>query len=114
MPQVLHNIALAEAQLGNWENAQKNLAKALDYKTEAKLSVIDRALQATLVSRRVSESHELKLVESLKRLSSQLQKQKLFKLVEVPSKTLFKPNKHYVAELEKKDYLGKAKVFQHG
>lgn len=23
---------------------------------------------------------------------------------------LFKPNKHYVAELEKKDYLGKAKV----
>ncbi|MEQ2177668.1 hypothetical protein GOODEAATRI_005946 [Goodea atripinnis] len=38
------------------------------------------------------------------------QKQKLFKLVEFPSKTLFKPNKHYVAELEKKDYLGKAKV----
>uniref|UniRef100_M3ZIB9 Neutrophil cytosolic factor 2 n=1 Tax=Xiphophorus maculatus TaxID=8083 RepID=M3ZIB9_XIPMA len=83
--EVLHNIALAEAQLGNWENAQKNLAKALDYKTEAKLSVIDRALQATL-------------------------KRKLFKLVEFPSKTLFKPNKHYVAELEKKDYLGKAKV----
>uniref|UniRef100_A0A3P9NVF4 Neutrophil cytosolic factor 2 n=1 Tax=Poecilia reticulata TaxID=8081 RepID=A0A3P9NVF4_POERE len=83
--EVLHNIALAEAQLGNWENAQKNLAKALDYKTEAKLSVIDKALQATL-------------------------KRKLFKLVEFPSKTLFKPNKHYVAELEKKDYLGKAKV----
>lgn len=38
------------------------------------------------------------------------QKQKLFKLVEFPSKVLFKPNKHYVAELEKKDYLGKAKV----
>lgn len=38
------------------------------------------------------------------------QKQKLFKLVEFPSKELFKPNKHYVAELEKKDYLGKAKV----
>ncbi|PWA25021.1 hypothetical protein CCH79_00016030 [Gambusia affinis] len=82
---VLHNIALAEAQLGNWEKAQRNLAKALDYKTEAKLSVIDKALQATL-------------------------KRKLFKLVEFPSKTLFKPNKHYVAELEKKDYLGKAKV----
>ncbi|XP_007559894.1 neutrophil cytosol factor 2 isoform X1 [Poecilia formosa] len=83
--EVLHNVALAEAQLGNWENAQKNLAKALDYKTEAKLSVIDKALQATL-------------------------KQKLFRLVEFPSKTLFKPNKHYVAELEKKDYLGKSKV----
>ncbi|MEQ2220308.1 hypothetical protein ILYODFUR_004101 [Ilyodon furcidens] len=83
--EVLHNIALAEAQLGNWEKAQENLAKALDYKTEAKLSIIDKALQATL-------------------------KQKLFKLVEFPSKTLFKPNKHYVAELEKKDYLGKAKV----
>lgn len=38
------------------------------------------------------------------------QKEKLFKLVEFPSKMMFKPNKHYVAELEKKDYLGKAKV----
>ncbi|KAM4543677.1 neutrophil cytosol factor 2 isoform 1-T1 [Fundulus diaphanus] len=83
--EVLHNIALAEAQLGNWEKAQQNLAKALDYKTEAKLSIIDKALQATL-------------------------KQKHFKLVEFPLKTLFKPNKNYVAELEKKDYLGKAKV----
>ncbi|XP_038160180.1 neutrophil cytosol factor 2 [Cyprinodon tularosa] len=83
--EVLHNIALAEAHLGNWEEAQENLAKALDYKTEAKLSIIDKALQVTL-------------------------KQKLFKLVEFPSKILFKPNKNYVAELEKKDYLGKAKV----
>lgn len=38
------------------------------------------------------------------------QKQKLFKPVEFPSKVLFKPNKNYVAELEKKDYLGKATV----
>ncbi|KAM4533521.1 neutrophil cytosol factor 2 [Odontesthes bonariensis] len=83
--EVLHNMALAEAQLGDWQKAQQNLAKALDYKTEAKLSVIDRALQSVL-------------------------KQKLFKLVEFPSKLLFKPNKNYVAELEKKDYLGKAKV----
>ncbi|XP_076577520.1 neutrophil cytosol factor 2 [Chaetodon auriga] len=83
--EVLHNMALAEAQLGNWEKAQENLVKALDYKTEAKLNIIDRALQSTL-------------------------KQKLFKPVEFPSKMLFKPNKHYVAELEKKDYLGKAKV----
>ncbi|XP_017270700.1 neutrophil cytosol factor 2 [Kryptolebias marmoratus] len=83
--EVLHNVALAEAQQGNWEKAQERLVKALDYKTETKLSIIDRALQSTL-------------------------KQKLFKPVEFPLKTLFKPNKHYVAELEKKDYLGKAKV----
>lgn len=48
---VLHNIALTEAQLGNWEKAQENLAKALEHKTEAKLNIIDRALQSTLVSR---------------------------------------------------------------
>ncbi|XP_029384589.1 neutrophil cytosol factor 2 [Echeneis naucrates] len=82
---VLHNMALAEAQLSNWEKAQENLVKALNYKTEFKLNIIDKALQSTL-------------------------KQKLFKLVEFPSKELFKPNKTYVAELEKKDYLGKAKV----
>lgn len=83
--EVLHNMALVQAQLGNWEKAQENLVKALDLKTEAKLNLIDRALESTL-------------------------KQKLFKLVEFPSKVLFQPNKHYVAELEKKDYLGKAKV----
>lgn len=43
-------MALAEAQLGNWEKAQEDLVKALDYKTEAKLNIIDRALQSTLVS----------------------------------------------------------------
>lgn len=85
LPQVLHNMALAQAQLGNWDKARENLAKALDYKTETKLNMIDKALQSVL-------------------------KQKLFKLVEFPSKELFKPNKNYVAELEKKDYLGKAKV----
>lgn len=43
-------MALAEAQLGNWEKAQENLVKALDYKTETKLNIIDKALQSTLVS----------------------------------------------------------------
>lgn len=43
-------MALAEAHLGQWEKAQKNLAKALEYKTDAKLSIIDRAMQSTLVS----------------------------------------------------------------
>lgn len=42
-------MALAEAELGNWETAQENLVKALDYKIEAKLNAIDKALQSTLV-----------------------------------------------------------------
>lgn len=50
LPQVLHNMALVEAQLGNWEKAQEHLVKALDLKTETKLSLIDMALQSTLVS----------------------------------------------------------------
>ncbi|XP_061613426.1 neutrophil cytosol factor 2 [Phyllopteryx taeniolatus] len=83
--EVLHNIALAEAHMGQWENAQKTLTKALGYKTDTKLNVIDRAMQSIL-------------------------KQKVFKVVEFPSTVLFRPNKHYVAELEKKDYLGKSKV----
>ncbi|CAK6951982.1 neutrophil cytosol factor 2-like [Scomber scombrus] len=82
---VLHNIALAEAQLGHWEKAHENLVKSLNYKTETKLNMIDKALESTL-------------------------KHKLFKPVEFPTIVLFKPNKHYVAQLEEKDYLGKAKV----
>uniref|UniRef100_A0A4W5N0Y3 Neutrophil cytosolic factor 2 n=1 Tax=Hucho hucho TaxID=62062 RepID=A0A4W5N0Y3_9TELE len=83
--EVLHNMALAHAQLGQWEKAKENLLTALNLRTEAKLSHIDRGLECIL-------------------------KQKLFEPVKVPAKVLFKPNKNYVAELEKKDYLGKAKV----
>ncbi|KAJ0059876.1 hypothetical protein NL108_014569, partial [Boleophthalmus pectinirostris] len=83
--EVLHNMALVEAHLGNWTNAQENLQKALDYKTESKINLINKAFQSIL-------------------------KQKLFRLVEFPSSELFRPNKNYVAELQKKDYLGKAKV----
>lgn len=50
--QVLHNMALTEAQLGHWGKAQESLVKALDYRTDSKLGLIDNALQATLVSRR--------------------------------------------------------------
>lgn len=39
-----------------------------------------------------------------------VQKQKVFDLVEIRVGLLFHPNKHYVAELQEKDYLGKAKV----
>lgn len=44
-------MALTEAQLGHWEKAQESLVKALDYRTDSKLTAIDNALQATLVSR---------------------------------------------------------------
>uniref|UniRef100_A0A672RZY9 Neutrophil cytosol factor 2-like n=1 Tax=Sinocyclocheilus grahami TaxID=75366 RepID=A0A672RZY9_SINGR len=64
---------------------QENLLTALSLKADAKFSHIDHALDAIL-------------------------KQKLFPLVEIRAGLLFKPNKHYVAELEKRDYLGKAKV----
>lgn len=36
--------------MGHWEKAQESLVKALDYRTESKLNVIDSALQSTLVS----------------------------------------------------------------
>ncbi|KAJ8375485.1 hypothetical protein SKAU_G00060650 [Synaphobranchus kaupii] len=83
--EILHNIALAQAQLGQWEKAQENLLTALSLKTESKHGHIDKALESVL-------------------------KQKLFQPVEIQEGALFRPNKHYVAELEKKDYLGKAKV----
>ncbi|XP_066548076.1 neutrophil cytosol factor 2 isoform X2 [Amia ocellicauda] len=83
--EVLHNVALVHAQLGEWEKAEENLHMALNLKTEAKHSHIDRALDSIL-------------------------KQKLFSLVEVTVGELFRPNKQHVAELDKKDYLGKAKV----
>lgn len=66
--QVLHNIALTEAQLGHWEKAQESLVKALDYRTESKLGVIDNALQATLV-RVPSLTHSL--IHQLDLLSQQ-------------------------------------------
>ncbi|MCI4377636.1 hypothetical protein PGIGA_G00205700 [Pangasianodon gigas] len=83
--EVLHNIGLVYAQMGKWENAQEKLLLALNIRIESKFSHIDKALESIL-------------------------KQKLFPLVVIRPELMFKPNKHYVAELEKKDYLGKAKV----
>ncbi|KAG7488772.1 hypothetical protein MATL_G00038520 [Megalops atlanticus] len=83
--EILHNVALAQAQLGQWEKAQESLLVALSLKTESKHGHIDQALESVL-------------------------KQKLFEPVEIEEGVLFRPGKHYVAELEKKDYLGKAKV----
>lgn len=39
-----------------------------------------------------------------------LQKQQLCELVAIPAGKLFRPNEKQVAQLEKKDYLGKAMV----
>ncbi|TRY56703.1 hypothetical protein DNTS_012972 [Danionella cerebrum] len=83
--EVLYNCGLAQAQLGRWEKAQENLLSALNLRTDPKFGHIDHALDAIL-------------------------KQKLFPLAEIKPGLLFKPKKNYVAELEKKDYLGKAKV----
>ncbi|XP_060787716.1 neutrophil cytosol factor 2 isoform X2 [Neoarius graeffei] len=83
--EVLHNTGLVYAQMGNWEKAQENLFLALKVRTESKFTHIDKALESIL-------------------------KQKLFPMVTIRPELMFKPNKHYVAELEKKDYLGKAKV----
>ncbi|XP_062376969.1 neutrophil cytosol factor 2 [Sardina pilchardus] len=81
--EVLHNMALAQANQGEWDKAQESLLKALALKP--KFRHVDLALEAIL-------------------------KQKLFDLVEIRQGLLFHPNKHYVAELQEKDYLGKAKV----
>ncbi|TSL34572.1 Neutrophil cytosol factor 2 [Bagarius yarrelli] len=83
--EVLHNTGLVYAQMGKWENAQEKLLTALKLRTESKFGHVDKALESIL-------------------------KQKLFPLVVIRPEVMFKPNKHYVAELEKKDYLGKAKV----
>lgn len=83
--EVLHNTGLVYAQMGKWENAQERLLSALKLRTESKFGHIDKALESIL-------------------------KQKLFPLLGIRPEVMFKPNKHYVAELEKKDYLGKAKV----
>ena len=47
-------MALSEAHLGHWEKAREHLVSALNYKTESKLNLIDRALQSTLVSHKHS------------------------------------------------------------
>ncbi|KAL4635459.1 neutrophil cytosol factor 2 isoform X1 [Arapaima gigas] len=82
---VLHNLALTQAQLARWDKAQEYLLTALNFKTESKHAFIDQALESIL-------------------------KQKPFDLLEIKAGTLFRPKKRYVAELENKDYMGKAKV----
>lgn len=57
-------MALTQAQLGDWEKAQESLVRALNYRSDSKLSVIDNALQATLVSSAHAPHRQLVLLEN--------------------------------------------------
>ncbi|XP_074687796.1 neutrophil cytosol factor 2 isoform X3 [Strix aluco] len=83
--QILYNIALVYATLEDWKKAEEHLTLAMSLKSEPQHNKIDRAMQAIL-------------------------KQKLCELVAIPAGKLFRPNEKQVAQLEKKDYLGKAMV----
>ncbi|NXH57010.1 NCF2 factor, partial [Rhabdornis inornatus] len=96
--EILYNIALVYATTENWEKAEEHLSMAISMKSEPQHNKIDRAMEAILVWR--SSLHDF----------SVLQKQKLCELVAIPAGKLFKPNEKQVAQLEKKDYLGKAMV----
>ncbi|NXB53674.1 NCF2 factor, partial [Leucopsar rothschildi] len=96
--EILYNIALVYATTENWEKAEEHLSLAISMKSEPQHNKIDRAMEAILVWR--SSLHDF----------SVLQKQKLCELVAIPAGKLFRPNEKQVAQLEKKDYLGKAMV----
>uniref|UniRef100_A0A8C0G8F0 Neutrophil cytosolic factor 2 n=1 Tax=Chelonoidis abingdonii TaxID=106734 RepID=A0A8C0G8F0_CHEAB len=81
--EVLYNIALLYAKLEDWRKAEEHLTLAISMKTEPRHNKIDRAMEAIL-------------------------KHRLFEPVVIPPGKLFRPNEKQVAQLEKKDYLGKA------
>uniref|UniRef100_A0A8C3TRV3 Neutrophil cytosolic factor 2 n=1 Tax=Catharus ustulatus TaxID=91951 RepID=A0A8C3TRV3_CATUS len=83
--EILYNIALVYATTENWKKAEEHLTLAISMKSEPQHNKIDRAMEAIL-------------------------KQKLCELVAIPAGKLFRPNEKQVAQLEKKDYLGKAMV----
>ncbi|NWT66597.1 NCF2 factor, partial [Prunella himalayana] len=83
--EILYNIALVYATMESWEKAEEHLTLAMSMKSEPQHNKIDRAMEAIL-------------------------KQKLCELVAIPAGKLFRPNEKQVAQLEKKDYLGKAMV----
>ncbi|KAM8805510.1 neutrophil cytosol factor 2 [Eudromia elegans] len=83
--EILYNIALVYATMQDWKKAEEHLVWAMSMKSEPQHSKIDRAMEAIL-------------------------KQKLYEMVTIPMGKLFRPNEKQVAQLEKKDYLGKATV----
>ncbi|NXJ77168.1 NCF2 factor, partial [Trogon melanurus] len=91
--EILYNIALVYATMEDWKKAEEHLTLAMSMKSEPHHNKIDRAMEAILY-------YDF----------SVLQKQKLCELVVIPVGKLFRPNEKQVAQLEKKDYLGKATV----
>ncbi|XP_075396612.1 neutrophil cytosol factor 2 [Tenrec ecaudatus] len=83
--EVLYNIALMHAKREEWKKAEENLMLATSMKSEPRHSKMDKALDC-------------------------IWKQKLYEPVVIPVGRLFRPNERQVAQLEKKDYLGKATV----
>ncbi|XP_046275508.1 neutrophil cytosol factor 2 isoform X2 [Marmota monax] len=68
-----------------WKKAEEQLALATNMKSEPRHSKIDKAMES-------------------------IWKQKLYEPVVIPEGRLFRPNERQVAQLAKKDYLGKATV----
>ncbi|XP_053101800.1 neutrophil cytosol factor 2 isoform X2 [Hemicordylus capensis] len=83
--EVLYNLALANAKLEEWKKAEEQLLMAMKMKTELQHNKIKKAMESIL-------------------------KQKLFEPMLIPEGKLFVPNEKQVAQLEKKDFLGKATV----
>ncbi|XP_035871127.1 neutrophil cytosol factor 2 [Phyllostomus discolor] len=83
--EVLYNIALMHAKKEEWKKAEEQLALAMSMKSEPRHSKIDKAMECVW-------------------------KQKLYEPVVIPVGRLFRPNERQVAQLVKKDYLGKATV----
>uniref|UniRef100_G1SGL8 Neutrophil cytosolic factor 2 n=1 Tax=Oryctolagus cuniculus TaxID=9986 RepID=G1SGL8_RABIT len=83
--EVLYNIALMYAKKKEWKKAEEQLALALSMKSEPRHSKVDKAMECVW-------------------------KQELYEPVVIPVGRLFRPNERQVAQLAKKDYLGKATV----
>nr|XP_020025202.1 neutrophil cytosol factor 2 isoform X2 [Castor canadensis] len=83
--EVLYNIALMYAKKEEWKKAEEQLALATKMQSEPRHSKIDKAMESVW-------------------------KQKLYEPVMIPVGRLFRPNERQVAQLVKKDYLGKATV----
>uniref|UniRef100_G3TZU8 Neutrophil cytosol factor 2 n=1 Tax=Loxodonta africana TaxID=9785 RepID=G3TZU8_LOXAF len=83
--EVLYNIAFMHAKKEEWKKAEEHLALAMSMKSEPRHSKIDKAMECVW-------------------------KQKLYEPVVIPVGKLFRPNERQVAQLAKKDYLGKATV----
>ncbi|KAJ7332334.1 hypothetical protein JRQ81_014514 [Phrynocephalus forsythii] len=83
--EVLYNMAVAYAKLEDWKKAEEHLTRAMKLKTGPRHNKIDKAMESIL-------------------------KQRCFDPIVIPEGKLFRPNEKQVAQLEKKDYLGKATV----